>query len=352
MKTITFSVEPFRGDFEELERMAHLSWREEYGEESFPNFYNPAFLRFHYDRIQDKRHFMAVYRGDELAAFLGNIPQKFLFQGKERRSVYTCLMVTRREFLRQGVASLLVEESLKLNHEMKYDFALFTLEKGHGSTKFIQKLEAAGHPVQWIRKFHVAAHILDLDRASHSEGLKGWEKGAVRLYGGHRLPRDKGLALREYRPDDLPGCFALLDEYRESVSLCLLWEPEALGQELDLPGISHTFVYEKDDRVEAMANFIIHEHLGKTREKWAWINHMAIHRLTDKEKRAFIRGFLHAVHDLGLIGVVEWIRGYYSLKPLFQTRFFPYFRHVNLVSWTFNPDLDLTGTKKVYQIQI
>ncbi|MBU4255294.1 MAG: hypothetical protein KJ727_11935, partial [Acidobacteria bacterium] len=61
---------------------------------------------------------------------------------------------------------------------------------------------------------------------------------------------------------------------------------------------------------------------------------------------------LHAVYQMGLIGAVEWIRGYYSLKPLFQTRFFPYFRHVNLVSWTFNPDLDLTGTKKVYQIQI
>jgi hypothetical protein len=274
-KNNAFSVEPFRGDFEELERMAHLSWREEYGEESFPNFYNPAFLRFHYNRIQDKRHFMAVYKGDELAAFLGNIPQKFLFQGKERRSVYTCLMVTRREFLRQGVASLLVEESLKLNHEKNYDFALFTLEKGHGSTKFIKKLEAAGHPVQWIRKFHVTA-----------------------------------------------------------------------------PGISHTYVYEKDGRVEAMANFIIHEHLGKTREKWAWINHMAIHRLSDRDKRAFVRGFLHAVNAMDLIGAVEWIRGYYSLKPLFQTRFFPYFRHVNLVSWTFNPELDLTGTKKVYQIQI
>ena len=45
------SIEPFRGDMEGLERMAHYSFRHEYGIESFPNFYRPAFLRFLFDRI-------------------------------------------------------------------------------------------------------------------------------------------------------------------------------------------------------------------------------------------------------------------------------------------------------------
>jgi len=79
---------------------------------------------------------------------------------------------------------------------------------------------------------------------------------------------------------------------------------------------------------------------------------LAMGRLSVRERRAFVRGFLHAVHEIGCIGAVEWMRGYYSLKPLFQTGFFPYFRYVNLVSWTFNSSLDLSGIKGVYEIQI
>jgi GNAT superfamily N-acetyltransferase len=345
-------VEAFRGDFEELERMAHISWREEYGDESFPNFYRPAFLRFLYERIDDKRLFLAVYKGDEIVAFLANLPQRFLFKDRERSAVYSCLMVTRREYLRQGVASLLVGEALKLNQDLRCDFALFALEKGHGSTGFIKKLESAGHSVHWIRKFYLAARVNDLEKAAYSERLKGWEKAAVRLLGGHKLPRNKGLALRSYNKADLDDCHALLDDYRGRVTLCLLWTREELSRELNCPGVSHTLVFEKDGRVEAFINFIIHEHLGRTKERWAWINHVALHRLNKKDQRAFIRGFLHGVHEMGCIGVVEWIRGYYSLKPFFQTHFFPYFRYVNLVSWTFDPSLDLSGIKGVYEVQI
>ena len=345
-------VEPFRGDFEALEKMAHASWREEYGQESFPNFYRPAFLRFLYNRIEDKRLFCAVYKGDEIVAFLANLPQRFLYKKREYRVVYSFLMVTRQEFLRQGVASLLVKEALKLNQDLRCDFALFSLEKGHGSTVFINKLESAGHPVQWIRKFYVTARVNDLDRAAYSEDLKGWEKAAVRLIGGHKLPSKKGLPLNPFKAEDLDDCFSLLEEYREKVTLCLLWDREDLARELDCPGVSHTFIFKKEGRVEALINFFIHDHLGRTKERWAWINLVSMHRLSGGEQRAFVRGFLHSVHEMGCIGAVEWMRGYYSLKPLFQTGFFPYFRYVNLVSWTFNPSLDLSGIKSVYQIQI
>ncbi|MCK7490072.1 MAG: hypothetical protein MZU79_07510 [Anaerotruncus sp.] len=43
------------GIYEGLERMAHASWRDEYGAASFPNFYRPAFLRYLFDRIPEDR---------------------------------------------------------------------------------------------------------------------------------------------------------------------------------------------------------------------------------------------------------------------------------------------------------
>lgn len=134
------SIETFRGDYEGLERMAHASWREEYGDASFPNFYRPAFLHFLFDRIPAAKrdHLFAAYKGDEIVAFLANLPQKFHFKGGKYGAIYSCLLVTGREYLR---------------------------------------------------------------RVADSEGLKRYEKAAIVLLGSHRTPKPKpGVVLREYRP--------------------------------------------------------------------------------------------------------------------------------------------------------
>ncbi|MDH5467440.1 MAG: hypothetical protein OEY25_08480 [Candidatus Aminicenantes bacterium] len=71
------SLEPFRGDIEGLERMALSSWRDEYWIESYPNLYRPDFLRFLFDRIQDKTHLIVAYRGGEIVSFLDLQPGSF-----------------------------------------------------------------------------------------------------------------------------------------------------------------------------------------------------------------------------------------------------------------------------------
>ena len=78
------TIETFRGDYEGLERMAHASWRDEYGQASFPNFYRPAFLHYLFDRIPgDKRDLLlGAYKDGEIVA-----------QGADSirvRSVLTC----------------------------------------------------------------------------------------------------------------------------------------------------------------------------------------------------------------------------------------------------------------------
>ena len=49
------SIEPFRGNLEGLGKMAHSSWRDEYGISSFPNLYRPAFLRCLFGRLRGTR---------------------------------------------------------------------------------------------------------------------------------------------------------------------------------------------------------------------------------------------------------------------------------------------------------
>ena len=347
------SIEPFRGDMEGLEEMALSAWRDEYGLSSFPNLYRPAFLRFLFDRIEDKRHLIAAYRGDEIVSFFANLPRKMQVGDETYRAVLSCLLVTRKEFLRQGHAQSIIEEALNMNRELSYDFALLFLETGHRSTKLVEKLASTGHPVDWVKKVYVMARVLDLPRVFASEDLKGWEKAAVRLLGVHRGQRDdRGVPVRQYRSDDLDACHALLDRYRKEISLSLIWRKDELSWELDYPNVSTTFVYEKDGEIKGLINCLLHDHHGKTNERWAWINHVAMHELSSREKVSFIKAFMAKVKKQGCVGITEWTRRYYSMKPLLSARFFPYFRALNMHAWKFNHDLDLQNIKKVYEVQI
>lgn len=349
------SIETFKGGLDELERMAHASWRDEYGEASFPNFYRPAFLRYLFDRIpaDKKDHLLAAYKDGEIVAFLANLPQTFHFRGGLYKAVYSCLLVVRREYLRRGIALDIIRAAVELNKKHGYDFSLLTLEKGHRSTLMMRKLTAEGHRIESVRRSGVVARLLDLDRVASSEGLKRYERAAIRLVGAHRPPKAApGVTLRDYRPSDLDACHALLDRYRETAGLALVWDEADLAVELDCPDVARTLVWERDGAVRAMVNFIRHDHLGRTVERWAWINHVAFPDLSAAERSAFLRAYLARIRDEDFLGTVDFTKRGWPAGPFFRARFIPYPRTVNLVSWTFNPTISLAGIPVVYEIQV
>lgn len=350
------TIETFRGDYEGLERMAHASWRDEYGLASFPNFYRPAFLHYLFDRIPEDRRdvLLGAYKDGEIVAFLANLPEKFHFRGKIYTAVYSCLLVVRKEFLRQGLALDIIRAAVELN-KRKYgiDFSLLTLETGHRSTLMIDKLIAEGNRIEKVRKSGVMARVLDLDRVDGAEGLKGYEKAAIRILGVHRPPRAApGVDLRDYRPSDLEACHALLDRYKDSVELALAWDRDELAIELDHPEVARTLVWEKDGRVQAMINFVRHDQLGKTVERYAWINHVAFPDLSPAERAAFLRAYLRRIREDGYVATVDFNKRGWPAGPLYRARFIPFPRAVNLVSWTFNPAISLAGIPIVYEIQV
>jgi hypothetical protein len=347
------SIEPFRGDLEGLERMVLSSWRDEYGISSFPNLYRPPFLRFLFERLPDKRLLIAAYQGKEIVSFFANLPRRFRFESKTYHAVLSCILATRKEFLRRGLATEIIKEGLKINNELKYDFALLTLETGHRSTKLIKKLEEAGHPLRWVKRMHVIARVLDLARVSTSEGLKTWEEAAIRLIAAQRPPKlGHYKYVREYRPKDLETCLGLLNQYQSHLRLARVWEGDELAWELSYPDVSQTLVYEKEGKVEGLINFIYHDHHGKTKERWAWINHVAYPGLSTKERTSFVQAFLNYIRDVDCVGAIEWTKKYYPLTPMYRSRFFPYFRAVNMFSWNFNPDVAIQNIPDVYEVQI
>lgn len=351
------TIEPFRGDLEALEKMAYHAWRDEYGISSFPNLYRPAFVRYLMGLASDPRHFMAAYKNGEILAFLGNIPRTFYYRGQHYRAILSCLLVSRRELARKGLAQALIREAVRINQEItRYDFALLYLESGHRSSQLIEKFKKEGQPLQYLKKMYVLGRVLDLKRVSHSENLKSWEERAIRIWGAHKVPVPRlpeGLSLEEFSLTDLPEAVDLLNSYRGRAGLARFWtSPEELKKEIIYPGVSSTLAIKKEGRLAGLINYLEHEHLGKSVERWAWLNHLHLERLNSKEKREVINSFLNYLAGRGVVGVIEWNKGYYSQACLVSSRFFPYFRSVNLYAWVFNPDLRLGKMKKIYEVQI
>jgi GNAT superfamily N-acetyltransferase len=349
------SVETFRGDLEGLEKMAHASWRDEYGAASFPNFYRPAFLHYLFDRIPEGKrdHLLAAYKGGEIVAFLANLPQRFHFRGGLYGAVYSCLLVVGKDYLRRGLALEIIRAAVERNKRHGYDFSLLTLEKGHRSTLMMEKLAAEGHRIERIRKSGVMARILDLGRVDASEGLKSYEKAALRVIGAGRPPKAvPGIALRDYRPADLDACHALLDRYKDTTALALAWDKSDLAVELEYPGVARTLVGETDGRIRALINFVSHDQLGKTTERYAWINHVAYPDLSPAEQAAFLRAYLVRIREDGFVATIDFDKRGWPAGPMYRARFIPYPRAVTLVSWTFNPEISLAGIPVVYEIQV
>jgi GNAT superfamily N-acetyltransferase len=350
------SLEAFRGDYEGLERMAYASWRDEYGQASFPDFYRPAFLHYLFDRIPEDRRdlLLGAYKDGEIVAFLANLPEKFHLRGKTYAGVYSCLLVVRKEFLRKGLALDLIRAAVALNDKKySFDFSLLTLETGHRSTLMMNKLMAEGNRIERVRRSGVMARVLDLDRVDASEGLKGYEKAAIRLFGAHRPPKPApGFELRDYRPTDLDACHALLERYKDSALLALAWEKKDLAVELDYPDVARTLVWEKGGRIQAMINYIKHDQLGKRVERYAWINHVAFPDLSAAERSAFLRAYLGRIREEGFIATIDFRKRGWPAGPFYRARFIPYPRAVDLVSWTFNPEISLAGIPVVYEIQV
>ncbi len=351
------SIETFRGDVEALEAMARISWTEEYGLASYPNLYRPAFVRLLMDAAGDPRHFIAAYKGDEILAFLANLPRQMWFQGKVHRAILSCLLVSRKEYARRGLAQALIKEALRVNQEIAgYDFALLYLETGHRSSRLIEKLKNEGQPIQFLKRMHVLGRVLDLEKAAFSEGLKNWEKLAIKAWGAHRKPPDDlspELEAAGFEPADAPAALAMLNGYAGKSDLARVWrDEEELLKELACPGVSETIVFRKAGRPAGLMNYFIHDHVGRTTERWAWLNHVHYDALAPAERVRAVNLALARLAEKGVIGMIEWNKGYYPQGPLYRARFFPYFRSVNLYAWALKDGVSFPELRRIYEVQI
>ena len=350
------SVEPFRGDFEGLERMAHASWRDEYGEASFPNFYRPAFLHYLFDRIPagKRDHLLAAYKGGEIVAFLANLPQKFHFRGGLYSAVYSCLLVVRKEYPparpgprdHPGRGRAEQEVRLRLLASDARDRA--PLDPDDGEARRRRPPDRADPQV---RRHGPYPRPRARRRLGRPEGLR--KGGHPRSSAPAGRPRpSRASTCGTTAPSDLDACHALLDRYKDTT-------PPGSGLGQARPGRRARISERRPDprlgegRPRPGPDQLrSHDQLGKSGRALRLDQPRRLSRPLPGRAGRVPAGLPRRIREDGFVATIDFDKRGWPAGPFYRARFIPYPRAVNLVSWTFNPEISLAGIPVVYEIQV
>jgi GNAT superfamily N-acetyltransferase len=345
----------FDGDLEALQSMAADSWMEEYGVSTWPDLYRTELARHFFADVEDPRYLIGAYDGAKLVAFVANLPRNYRLRGRVYKAALSCMLVGHKDYRRRGIALNLIKECIIRNEDIGIDFALMTLEKKHRSALLFEKHIKPQHRFECIKRMFPITRPIDFDTLAANEGLKGYERAAVRLFGAHRAlkaPRVDGN-VRPYREGDLPAIHEMTQKASDQGCLVRIFSIESLARQLDTGGVTRTVVYERDGRVAGFANITYYDLVGsKGAQRWAWLDYLVWDRLAYKEKKALMAGVWEAGREGGCIGIMEWNKGYYRSGPLYRMRFVPYPRFLGFNAWIFNPDVSFEGMKAIFDQQI
>ena len=345
-------IEDFRGDAAALEKMACHAWRDEYGIDSYPNLYKPEYLDYLMRGMDDPRLAIAAYQGDEIVGFLLSIPRIMTLDGVEYRVALTCLLVVRREQMRRGLAQAMIEEGLKRNEALQFDFTLFYLETGHRSSWMFKKLARAGFPIERVKRMRITARVLNMRPIRESENIKWYEGLAMRILGADHPPAgDMDPRTRIAGPEDAPAIAELLNRHKDKVRLARVFSEEEVERELLAGPIARTVVWD-DGGIKGVIASVTVDHVGRKTVPWSWVNHVWWDELSLSERFSFTRSYLLDATARGHAGVVEWTKNTYPTAALYLSRFVPYPRSVDMMSWRFRNDITLSDIPDVYEVQI
>jgi len=343
---VSVSIRTWDGDVKALRALAERSWPAELRASSYPDLYDPGLLELLLGPVASRDHLLGAYNdADELVGFLANLPRRYLVRGRTFHGVVACMLTTRPDHRRAGVAKALIAEALDRLERAGLDFALFYLGD---PTRFLP--EAEGRLVR-VRRMSAMGRVLDFEKVRASERLRPAEVRALRMLRKRGKIGQVGAVpgiLREYEPEDLDGALALVNRHAMAAELGRLWTREEIAPMLETPDVAHTVVYERGGAIAGVASYTLIRHLGADPEPWAWVEHFAVEHATINERSALMRKLLNHAKQHDCAGVVEWSKGYYPIRHLLLDGFIPARRRIVLWAWLFNPEVGLEQLRRVY----
>ena len=350
---MSIEITNFDGDIESVNEMATQAWRFEYGKSAYPNLYRKELLQY-YLAATPPQHHTAAYDGKKLVGFLANLARTYRLHGKIRNGAVSCLLFTHKDYMRQGLATQVIEKAIEINKRDGYiDFSLNYLDRGHKSTYLIEKFSKT-YTIHPVKEIYAISRIIDLPTMKKNERLHWYEAMALKALWLHGIPRQCRVSgqVRPYRSEDAQSCVNLLNDYQNHVPFARVWEVDELDRQFNYPPVSRSLVYEDGAEIKAVINYTLVEHMGPASANYAWLNHLHYGHLGKNERQHFLASFLSDAASQGCASVLEWNKNYYDKTALWRCRFIPYPRILRLVSWIFNPEISMANLDAFYEQHI
>ena len=341
-------VRDFDGDFDALEAMGCEAWFEEYGENTWPNLYQPAMARYLCADLPDPRCLVAAYDEGKLVAFLANLPRTYRLNGRRYRGAVSDMLAVRPGYSGAGV--YVIGESIRRNRDFDGDFALLTLEKNHRCARMLRRQKLPASRFCTLKTMILLGHGIDLPKIAESERMSPWLAKICQGVGACRpiaAPAVAGV-VRAYQPDDLPHALALTAGRSDRNRLLRVYNQSSLARQLHTEDISFTIVYERAGTLRGFANVILRDVVSpRGRDRWAWLEFLCWDDCSTGEKRALLAGVRQACEARGCIGILTWHAGIRASLPFLRAGFIPYPRLVDIMAWILNPQVSLSGIEEV-----
>jgi GNAT superfamily N-acetyltransferase len=330
-------IRTFEGDAAELSEFTVRTWRRTYEGKMPVPLWSPEYLERELDLNGRARPYLvAAYDGAKLVASHPGRPIRIRLHGQDFNASLGSFLTVDPDYRRQGIAKMMHEEFERRHRErgdvVNFGYLYYRSVRSMGK-KFWLKQPEGVQPVktvgQWVRSFDMKV------------GLE-WEMYRLDRWGGRAFsflqprpsaPKDM-TEIRNYRPDDLDDCVALVQQVSQDAQLAYVWDAANLGRQLHYRDHARTVVLEKGGRAAGLVNYCRLDLLGRTKLSSAVIDLLAFGSLSRKDRLRLLQAAIIQMRDEGLQGA-SYLRGsWYGAHTLFAAGF-----------WALRPEYYYIGTK-------
>ncbi len=347
-------VRAFEGGYAEMAEFVAKMWRINYeGRMPVPHWTSDFYARDGGPEEVAMSWSPAAYDGTRLVGVLPGWPIKVQLHGQEHLVRTGTGASVDVEYQRRGIGKML--NDWKMNHarENGVDFTLFFLYDRTVKFKGSKFWKARGMPTDLVCRLGQWARPLDHAAVSR------WELWRIERFGSRLLglfqrrvpPPSDAEAVRDYRPEDLPDCEALVRRLGDTMDLARRFDAEGLARHLQFRDVAKTMVVEHEGRVAGLVNFAYLEVLGRTLERFGLIDLAAFDdALPHRRRKDLLRAVLTRMKQDGMVAAFLLRGSWHGARAFLATGFVPALPEYSLMAIRNREGMEVKNVRRLMQL--
>jgi hypothetical protein len=319
-------VETFQGTPEELAEFVGTVWAASYsGRMIFPIWSADYFRwQFRWEGQQAPDYLLAAYDGNALAGVLLGTDFTFRTSAGPLPGAQWSWLSVHSDFRGRGIAKALNDE--RIRRQQRHQAPLIVSFRFFGSKHSQAEQHQDNSP---SKRFHCKvgnwARILD------SERFAQWTYSSLEALAARctvpLAPRGKTIVpqdgIRDYSPDDLDACLALVRQSQSRASLWIDWTRDQLAHQLGRSPVNQTLVMQIRGSIEGLINFHVLLMQAKTIEKVAIIDLMIFGKVSVARQTKLLRAVRARLAEQQVMLILKPRLGETPHWPLLRDWFVP-----------------------------